>query len=53
MRSASREDIWALFQMTPYFWNTPRDGIRRLEELTQLDCRISFDIHIFRKSGRN
>ena len=48
-----REDIWALFQMTPYFWNTPRDGIRRLEELTQLDCRISFDIHIFRKSGRN
>lgn len=48
-----REDIGALFQMTPYFWNTPRDGIRRLEELTQLDCRISFDIHIFRKSGRN
>ena len=48
-----REDIWALFQMTPYFWNTPRDGIRRLEELTQLDCCISFDIHIFRKSGRN
>ena len=47
------EDILALFQMTPYFWNTPRDGIRRLEELTQLDCRISFDIHIFRKSGRN
>lgn len=48
-----REDIQALFQMTPYFWNTPRDGIRRLEELEQLDCRISFDIHVFRKNGRN
>lgn len=45
------EDILALFQMTPYFWNTPREGVRRLEQQETLTCRISFDIHVFRKSG--
>ena len=45
------EDIQALFQMTPYCWNTPRDGVRRMEELTELDCRISFDIHCFRRTA--
>ena len=44
-------DILALFQMTPYFWNTPREGVRRLEQQETLTCRISFDIHVFRKSG--
>lgn len=48
-----REDIGALFQMTPYFWNTPREGVRRLEEREELTCRISFDIHVFRKGGNN
>ena len=42
-----REDISALFQMTPYVWNTPQDGIRRLEEREELDCRIGFHIHVF------
>ena len=46
-----KEDILALFQMTPYFWNTPREGVRRLEQQETLTCRISFDIHVFRKSG--
>ena len=41
-------DIHALFQMTPYYWKTPRAGAERLAALDRLDCRISFRIHIFR-----
>lgn len=42
-------DIRALFQMTPYYWKTPKEGAERLAALDALDCRISFRIHIFRK----
>jgi len=42
-------DIRALFQMTPYYWKTPKEGAERLTALECLDCRISFRIHIFKK----
>lgn len=42
-----QEDIHALFQMTPYYWKTPRAGAQRLAALTALDVTISFDIHVF------
>ena len=42
-----QEDIHALFQMTPYYWKTPRSGSERLAALTALDVTISFDIHVF------
>lgn len=42
-------DLHALFQMTPYYWKTPRAGAERLAALESLDCRISFRIHLFRK----
>ena len=42
-----QEDIHALFQMTPYFWKTPKAGTERLAALTALDVTISFDIHVF------
>lgn len=45
----SRQDILALFQMTPYYWKTPRDGAARLERLEQLSCSIDFRIHVFRR----
>ena len=45
----SQTDIHALFQMTPYYWKTPKSGSERLAALDTLDCRISFRIHIFRK----
>lgn len=45
------EDIYALFQMTPYYWKTPRAGAERLAQRTELDVRISFDIHVFRKEN--
>ena len=43
----SQEDIHNLFQMTPYYWKTPRKGVERLEKLTQLTVRIAFRIHVF------
>ncbi len=35
--------------MTPYYWKTPKSGCERLAALSQLDCRIAFDIHVFQK----
>ena len=43
-----REDIQALFGMTPYCWKTPKAGRERLAALEELRCRISFDIHAYR-----
>ena len=45
----SQTDIHALFQMTPYYWKTPRAGAERLAALETLTTRISFRVHIFRK----
>ena len=45
----SQEDVHALFQMTPYYWKTGREGAQRLEKLTGLDCKIDFRIHVFRR----
>ena len=45
-----QEDIHALFQMTPYYWKTPKAGAERLAALDTLDCRIAFRVHIFRKN---
>lgn len=45
----NQQDIHALFQMTPYYWKTPKAGAERLAALDTLTTRISFRIHIFRK----
>lgn len=46
-----QQTISDLFQMTPYFWKTPKEGKQHLTQLTQLDTTISFRIHVFRKEG--
>ncbi|MBE6961124.1 MAG: methyltransferase domain-containing protein [Ruminococcaceae bacterium] len=46
----NREDIHNLFQMTPYYWKTSKEGAERLAALDQLTTRISFHIHVFRKA---
>ena len=46
----NQADIHALFQMTPYYWKTPKAGAERLAALDALDCRIAFRVHIFRKN---
>lgn len=38
-----------LFQMTPYYWRTPKAGLERLKTLETLDTEIAFDIHVLRK----
>ena len=51
IRLRSPQDIQDLFQMTPYYWKTPKAGAERLKKLETLEVRIAFDIHVFRKSG--
>ena len=43
------DKILDLFHMTPYTWNTPREGARRLENIESLFVRAEFFIHIYRK----
>ena len=43
------EDIRALFQMTPYYWKTPKAGAERLAALDGLRVRAQFRIHVFQK----
>ncbi len=45
-----QEDIHALFQMTPYYWKTSREGAARLAAVPQMDCRIDFRVHVFRRA---
>ena len=45
----SQADIHALFQMTPYYWKTPKAGAERLGKLDTLTTQISFRVHVFRK----
>lgn len=49
MELPCQADIHALFQMTPYYWKTPKAGAERLAALEQLSCRLSFRIHVFKK----
>lgn len=51
VRLPSQEDIHALFQMTPYYWKTPREGAARLASASQMECEIDFKIHVFRRNG--
>lgn len=44
----SQEEIHALFQMTPYYWKTPKAGAERLAALSRLSVRTGFRIHVFR-----
>ena len=49
IRVVGQEDIHALFQMTPYYWKTPKSGAQRLSQLQELTTEIAFDIHVFTK----
>ena len=45
----TREDIDALFHMTPYSWNTPKECADRLKSKENLDVTADFVIHIYKK----
>lgn len=39
----------ALFRMDSLCLETPREGIKRLSSLSQIDTQIGFDIHLYRR----
>ena len=39
-----------LFAMTPYFWKTPEDGVKRLERVETLKTEIDFDFLCYRRN---
>ena len=43
------EDIFALFQMTPYYWKTSAKGAEKLKKYESLLTEVAFDIHIYKK----
>lgn len=44
-----QKDIHALFQMTPYYWRTPKAGSERLSKLDALQTRVQFRLEVFKK----
>ena len=50
MTLACRQDVHNLFQMTPYYWKTPKSGAERLAALDTLTTRAGFRIHVFRRN---
>ena len=45
----TKEDIFALFQMTPYYWKTSAKGAEKLSAFENLLTEVAFDIHIYKK----
>ena len=41
--------IFDLFTMTPYYWKTPAEGSRRLQQATRLETELGFDLLIYRR----
>ena len=44
-----QEEIMALFHMTPYTWKTPKEGVERLAELSELEVTADFRILRFQR----
>ena len=47
-----QQPIQALFGMTPYAWKTPKAGVERLGQLSELTVTADFRVHVFQK-GQN
>lgn len=41
--------IQSLFAMTPYYWKTPQEGVRRLAEAKSLRTEIGFDFLLYKR----
>ena len=44
------EHIEALFQMTPYYYRSPREGARRLRACASLRTTIQFHVELYGRS---
>ncbi len=47
----TQEDINALFQMTPYYYHTPSEGMERLGQVTELTTEVEFVLLVYRKAN--
>lgn len=45
----NKDHIQALFQMTPYYWKSPKKGSERLQTLDELQTKVQFHIAIYEK----
>ena len=45
----SKDDIYPLFTMTPYYYRTKKERAARLQELSGLSLTLDFEIRIFKK----
>lgn len=43
----STEDIKSLFGMTPYFWRTPKESVKRLDDITNLVIQCEFYVLVY------
>lgn len=43
------EQIWALFQMTPYYWKSSKQASETLKKLTSLETEVVFEIDVYKK----
>lgn len=43
----TNQDIMDLYQMTPYAWKTPREGVERLCSIERLAVTAQFHIHVY------
>ena len=46
----SHEQIMNLFSMTPYYWKTSEEDVKKLENLCELETEIHFDFLVYRKN---
>jgi len=47
-----KEQIQALFSMTPYYWRTSQKDKAKLETIDKLTTEIDFDLFLFRKDSK-
>lgn len=43
------KDVWALLEMTPYRYNSPRAGLEKVQSLEELDVTFEFYVTVWRK----
>ncbi len=44
-----KEMLLNLFAMTPYYWRTDAEGVRRLSSCEKLEVEFEFNLHIYKK----
>ena len=51
MNIVGKENIAALFSMTPYYWRTSEADKQKLLSLTELETDIEFEINVYKKQA--